>query len=154
MVRLLKIITFALAQGAIVFGAVALFLNSGETSGKPDILTWIGLGMAVLMLVNHFVIPPIIARAWLSRLTSADLQDKSDEERFSMIAPAFQTQHIIACAMLEGAAFFNLVAYIIDGCLYSLIAAGVPIGMILMKMPTMTRVEFWVQDRGREIDLR
>jgi hypothetical protein len=153
-VRVLQIITFALAQGVVVFGVVVLFLNGAAVNGQPEILTWTALGMAGLMIVMHFVIPPVFSRAALSGLKAADLKDKSEDGIFELIGPAFQTQHIVACALLEAAAFFNLIAYMIEKSLYPLVAAGVLIALILIRMPTTTRIEFWVSDRAREIELR
>ena len=150
----LKIITFALAQGAIIFGVVVLFLNNAVIDGEPDILTWIALGAGGLMIVNHLVLPSLIVKAQLGNLSAEDFRGASDEDKFRYVGSAYRTQQIVACALLEGGAFFNLVAYMIDKSVYSVAAAAVLVVLILVRMPTATRIEFWVQDRTREIELR
>jgi hypothetical protein len=56
--------------------------------------------------------------------------------------------------MLEGAAFLNLVCFIVSGFAGNLIAGVVLIGLIAMRFPTASKLEFWVQDRTREIEMR
>ena len=57
----------------------------------------------------------------------------------------FQTQHIIAVAFLEGAAFAALVAYMIDGEVVSVIVGAVLLLVIAMRFPTQARIEQWIQ---------
>jgi hypothetical protein len=51
---------------------------------------------------------------------------------------------IVGMAMLEGAAFFCLIAYIVEGNVLPLTAAGGLLFLMLFSFPTHDRVEEWV----------
>ncbi|MEZ6131949.1 MAG: hypothetical protein R3C59_25085 [Planctomycetaceae bacterium] len=153
-VRGMQIITIGLMMGTLSFLTVALVINQAAIDGEPDILAWMGLGFAGLIFLVHLVVPGIVTSAALNQVNSEALRKADDDGRFAMLSPVYQTRLIIACAMLEGAAFFNLVAYIVDKYVGNVIAAVVLIIMIAVRFPTLSKVEFWVQDRAREIEMR
>ena len=113
-VRGLQIITAGLAGGVLFFMAVTLFTNEGDISGQPDVVSWMGLVMACMMFVSHLILPNVIAGAALKKIDPTELQNADAEQKFAMLLPAFRTRHIIACAILEGAAFFNLIGYLLN----------------------------------------
>jgi len=152
--RGMQIIVFAMMMGTLTFLGVTLMLNDGAIDGEPDILSWVGLGFAGLMIVVHWAVPGIVAKTALSQVDSEAVRDADNDGRFEMLSPVYRTRLIIACAMLEGAACFNLVAYMTTPYLGNLIAAVVLVIMILVRFPTLSRVEFWVQDRAREIEMK
>ncbi|MDG2131227.1 MAG: hypothetical protein P8K08_24730 [Fuerstiella sp.] len=153
-VRVLKIITFAMVMGVLVFMGVTLAMSQGAIDGDPNVMSWIGIGMGVLMGVNHLVVPNIVAGIALNNVNVETLQNADDMMKFSLIYPAFQTRHIVACGMLEAAAFMNLLFYMLTSYAGNLAAAGVLVVMIALRFPSVSAVEFWVQDRVREIELR
>ncbi len=152
-VRIVQIITFALLQGAFLFGCIALFLNSGDINGVPSLLTWVAVGVSGLMVVNHFVVPRIIAGAMIRNLAANGLAGKTLEEKATLVMGVFQSQHIIGCAMLEGAAFLCLVVYLVESTQYALGCAVLLLCIIAARFPTTSGVQFWVENRIREVDL-
>ncbi|MDG1893371.1 MAG: hypothetical protein P8J37_00530 [Fuerstiella sp.] len=152
-VRALKIITFALVSGVLTFMGVALAINRGAIDGEPKIMSWIGIGMAGLMIVNHLVLPNIVARAASNRVNAEGFHDADEATKFSLVFPAFQTRHIVASAMLEFAAFMNLLFYLLTAYVGNLAAASVLVVVLALRFPTVSAAEFWVQDRIREIEL-
>ena len=54
--------------------------------------------------------------------------------------------------MLEAAAFFNLVAMLVEKNGLNLIVVVVLLSLMLMKFPTRTKVSWWVQDRLTELN--
>ena len=152
-VRQLQVITGALVTGATTTFGLMLFLN-GKLDGKPDITTWIGIGMAVFMFVNHLVIPGFLINVQLSALNSEILTDSTDDEKVTAVLGPLRTGHIVGCAMLEGAAVMNAVLYMVNDCLINLIAAAVFIVLLLLKMPTTFGMQSKVADRLREIEMR
>jgi len=152
-VRVLKIVTFALVSGVLVFMGVALVMNRGVIDGEPNIMSWVGLGMGGLMFVNHLVVPNIVSRVALNNVNAEEVRHADEEKKFSLIYPVFQTRHIIACALLEGAAFMNLAFYMMTEYVGNIAAAAVLVAMIAIRFPSVSAVEFWVQDRIREIEL-
>ncbi len=153
-VRIMQIIVFALVMGVVSFLGVALVVKQGAFDGEPEILSWLALGIAGVMFVVHLFIPGIAASTALRQINSEDIRSAEADRRFELIAPIFQTRLILACALLEGAAVLNLVAYIVEPYVGNVIVAAVLAAMIAGKIPTASKVEFWVQDRAREIEMR
>ena len=58
---------------------------------------------------------------------------------------AFQQKTIIEAAMVEGPAFFVLIAYLIVGQTWLLGLAAVLLVMLVVPFPTYERVEDWVK---------
>lgn len=152
-VRVLKIITFAMVTGVLLFMGVALAMNEGAIDGEAKIVSWVGLGMACLMTVNHLVVPNIVARAASNKVNAQEVRNADEADKFSLVFPAFQIRHIVACAMLEAAAFMNLVFYMLTAYVGNLAAASVLVVLIAIRFPSVSGVEFWVQDRTREIEM-
>ena len=150
---MLRIITGALVFGAVAFMSVTLVLNSADISGEPDILSWLALGFSVFDLVLHLVMPNSAAAKVIAEIDAQKLRDAEQTQKYEMLAPAFRVRHITACAVLEGAVFLNLVAYLMAPFFGNLIAAGFLILLMVFRIPSATAIEFWVKDRIREIEI-
>jgi hypothetical protein len=61
------------------------------------------------------------------------------------LSGVYQTRLIIGCAMIEGAAFFCLIAYLLERRPLSLIVAGVLLLLLISQIPTVSKVESWVE---------
>ena len=152
-VRTMQVIALALMMGVLVFLGVVLVVTSGRIDDSPEMITKIAAGFALLMLMNHFVIPPIILKAQLERAIAAGLQQKPYAERTQECCGAYQTQLIAGFALLEGAAFFNLVAMMLEHCVASIVVVTLLLLLMAAKFPTRDKVSFWVQDKLRELQL-
>ncbi len=150
-VRRLQIIAAALIMGVLMFLGVVLVATAGKFDGQPEMITMIAAGFAFLMLVNHFVIPPIIVKAQLKQAIAAGMHQKPDEERTQECFGIYQTQMIVGFALLEGAAFFNLVAMMVEHCAASIAVVTLLLLWMVAKFPTRDKVSFWVQDKLREL---
>ena len=154
-VRTMQIIVVALMMGVLSCLLVVLLTTKGNVLGlnKPTLMTLIAAGFGFLMIVNHFVIPGIISKAQLKQTASNELPEGGEESKQQHVVAIFQTQLIIGMALLEGAAFFNLVELMIDKSGFSLGIVILLMSLMLMKFPTRDKVSFWVQDRMRESGL-
>ena len=56
------------------------------------------------------------------------------------------------CAMLEGAAFLSILAFMLEGRWYCLAGALLMILGILYHMPTVSRVQSWLDEQTRQIE--
>jgi hypothetical protein len=68
------------------------------------------------------------------------------------LAAAFQTRLIVANALLEGAAFFCLIAYMVE---VQPLCLGTPIVLVLVmvsQIPTQNRLETWVSQELETIE--
>lgn len=146
----MQIIAFALMMGVVVFGVIVMFQTGGQLNGKPGLLTWIAAGFAGLMIVNHLAIPSIIAGATWKKFVADGIKQKSEKEQAQAAMGVYQAQMIVALALLEGAAFFNLVVVMQERTMISLGIVIALLVLMLIKFPTTTKVTWWIQDRLRE----
>ena len=151
--RVMQIIAVALMMGVLMFLGVVLVMTQGDVFGmqQPGLITIIAAGFAFIMIVNHFVIPSIIANAQLKRLAGGGTSDAEKEQRIASLASVYQVQLIVGLALLEGAAFFNLIALMIGKSAASIAVVVVLLSLMLLKFPTRTKVTWWIQDRISEL---
>lgn len=152
-VRGMQVIAGALMSGVLFFLGIVLMSTQGDVLSfkQPEIITIIAAGFGLLMIVNHFVIPGIIASTQLRQLTSNDFTGSDEATRIDKLVGVYRIQLIIGLALLEGAAFFNLVALMIEKSGFNLCTAGVLFALMLMRFPTRDKVSFWVHDKLREL---
>ena len=152
-VRTMQIIAAALMMGVLMFLGVVLITTAGKFDGNPEFITIIAAGFAFLMLVNHFVIPPIIIRAQLKQAVAAGMHQKQDDEKILECCGVYQTQLIVGFALLGRAAFFNLVAMMVEHCAGSIAVVTLLLLLMAAKFPTRDKVSYWIQDKLRERQL-
>ncbi|WP_425400923.1 hypothetical protein [Aeoliella sp.] len=130
-VRTMQIIVFSMAMGCVVFAVILLTVIQPDPTEGPPTIAYIGVAAGLAALVAGVIVPRLIAASQPAT------------------AGAYQTTLIIGLAIFEGAAFLNLVAYMIEGQSFSLAVAAVLIAAIVMGMPTIGRVEDWLDARRR-----
>ena len=132
--RVAQIIVGALIAGCVFFFAVTAFgfidWDKPTTSLSLDqFLTTLAIGYAVVAIVGSQVIGFFIYKK-----TPMMGKAPTDQE----VAAAHQqylTELIIRSAILEGSAFFCLIAWIVETSYFSLIAAGVCLFFLVLKVP-------------------
>ena len=152
-VRTMQIIALALVIGVLLFLGVVLFTTQGNLNGKPGVLTMIGAVIGLVMVVNQFVIPGMIVKSQLKQAATPGSRQIDHAEKIAWLLGIYQTQLIVGLALLEGAAFLNLVIMMLERCLGTLGVVGLLLGLILKKFPTRDKVSFWVQDKLRDLQL-
>ena len=151
--RVMQIISAALMMGVLSFFSVVLVITKGEVLGfkAPDMISLLAAGFGLVMFVNHLVIPNVVSNQQLKSAAEKGLAKDDDETQKLKVAAIYQTRLIVGLAMLEGAAFFNLVALLIEKNGLNLIFVIVILGLMVLKFPTRTNVSWWVQDKLREV---
>lgn len=155
--RTMQIIAAAIVVGAVIFFAIALFVRLGGNRGAPadrPILSYVALTVAVFDVFVYWFIPDLVAantRRQIARGTWTPPQGPrnfptptTDAERLWIV---FQNRLIIGLALLEGATFFLLIAYLAEGSFLALVPAWVFIIAMLMQFPTRVGVERWVEEQ-------
>jgi hypothetical protein len=155
----MRIISAALISGVFVFLLVVLFVVKSDVQPGSPVLTYIGLGFGALGLVFAFIIPGFVGghikHALIdSKRVDLPAQFKSPQEVgvVGNLLFLFQTRLIIGYAILEGAAFFNLVAYMLERQDVGLATVGLLLGAMLLKFPTRGKLESWLADEMKSID--
>jgi uncharacterized membrane protein YbhN (UPF0104 family) len=144
-VRTTQIIIGALMSGLVCFGGVALTSQS-STQNNQSILTIVAAGLALMQIMMWFVIPGLIVKSQLKTM-----KDLSEADRMPRLAQTFQTQKIIGAALLEGAGFFNWVAYMIDHQAITLGVVGTLMVLLASMFPTQGQYESWVEEMKHEM---
>ena len=153
-IRNVQIIVFALAVGPTVFAGIALFQRMNQPPQQDNLMPSLAAGFAVTGLA---------VRIFIGRLTVANQRDRIAAGSWSIgpnASPAglpvnmtngdrllfvFQQKTIVESAIVEGAAFFVIVSFLIAGQGWSLAVAGVLVLVNLFPFPTYDRVENWVR---------
>lgn len=159
-VHVMQIIVGALMAGVVSFAAVAIVMGNGKQGGGNSLISLVAAGFALVMLATRVVIGPVIINANRRRIANGTWQapraedgstlfpsDATDADRLLAV---FQLVTIVQCALPEGAAFFNLVAYIVDHQMWSLAIVGVLMLWMSSSFPTRDSVANWI---GRQLEL-
>src|SRR6476620_4554932 len=125
-VRTIQIIVCALFAGVVAFLGVAIFLVSQNAQAAlPDkpFLTYTSLGMAIAVVIAWLIVPSLAAAGMKKAIIEGrsenwgivkNLPNAADLGNVVPLSVVYQTKTIIAAALLEGAAFFCTVAYLIE----------------------------------------
>ena len=145
-VRTMQIICAALMLGVLMFAGIAVFQRLGQPAAARPMIAYIGIGMAAMMIVTRLVFVPFIVRDGIKQVVGTrPIEDLTKLDFYRV----YQTQMIVACALCEGAAFFNLISYIIEGQLWSLAIVAGLLAIMAMAFPTMERVDSWADEQLR-----
>jgi hypothetical protein len=141
LIRGMQIIAAALPLGVIVFALVAV-LALGALAQPPSgsIVSLVGVVFAVGAFAAHLVLPNLIAQ----RAATGPQHLPNELKPYG----AYQTRMIMKLALLEGAAFFNVICTVIEHNWWSLGIAGLLVGWMLTNFPTRSRVERWIAEQG------
>jgi hypothetical protein len=162
--RTMQIIVGALAAGVISFFVVVLLIDSRGGAPPPEmpVLTYMALATAPAAILVATFFPGVVLRSQRQAILDGKSNFAAAGARGNTTTPAegrlmpllggYQTALIIRSAILEGAAFFALVAYMVEGKWWSLAAAGVLLLFLLTGMPTLSRVADAVEHERRAIE--
>lgn len=132
-VKVLQIITLALAMGAFLFGVIVIGVagtHGLHTGPKMLILMAAGTGMFLYLLSFP------LSAAFANRVNASDPPDEADVRK---IMAGLQTSHIIKSAMIEGGVYLNLIVLLLDHGLFNLWVAGLGIVLLVLQFPTLGR---------------
>ncbi len=162
-----QIIAFALVAGVSTFLGIALVIRS--TGGKgvlaPDpwniappsaIISLMSVVLAAIMIVLAFVVPNTIAVNMRRQVAKGKFPNVGPDSPPLKDAPSalrmiHQLRMIVGLAMLEGAAFLCVIAFLLEGRLPPLIAAGTLILLMVARIPTRERIDRFVEDQQAKI---
>lgn len=169
-VRVMQIITLALAFGCATFGAIALLIVlQGNLAPNPaaDILVYMAAGFMVLQVALSFAWPLLTVNRALRKVAarqqgasplplapSAALNQggAAVANDLGTLLPMFQSQLIVRLALIEGAAFFNGIVFLLTGSWLSLGLLVFGAVLILLQFPTVRRVSQWLENRLEDLE--
>jgi hypothetical protein len=160
----MQIIVGSLAAGVVMFSAVTLVLATQQPKPVADtpLLTYMSIVAAPVAILAALTIPGFLVRsqrqpilAGKPTLRAGSIGGSPLPEAEQSLGPyigGYQTALIVRSAILEGAAFFSLMAFMLEGQTASLVAVGVLFLFILSGVPTRSRVEEAIERQRRTVD--
>jgi hypothetical protein len=144
MLRVMRIIHASLCLGLIVFLIVVLAVRGSGTMAPPPevpIISYIAVAFAVIQGAASFLLPLLLEVVWRKQAAQSGAPAKTNS--FWWIY--YQTRMIMRAALLEGAGFFLAIAYLVEGQAFTIAAAVILLGLLLLLRPTRDSVDQWVQ---------
>ena len=135
-VRPLQLICTGLILGLVLFSTVVIFLSlSGamQPAAGTEMVAWILLALSL---------PQIVA----TQIVSSRLQPAGKLDREALLS-SYRTSSIVGWAGLEGAAFMNIVGFLIAGNWLSLLIPGVVLCWLAATFPTADRLDNWLRQQ-------
>lgn len=150
--RTIQIINVALILGVVFFLAITCLIrfNGKEPLFAPDPLRFKNgtiTPAALMMGVPLFVMSRIVSRRIVSN------QRKTAAASDVGLLGLFSTSRIVELAMIEGAVFFNLIAFMLEGNPLALVVALLGIGLMAIGFPTRDGLENWMKDQAEQARL-
>jgi len=140
-----QIIVAALFTGCLFFLLIVLLIVPGKFGnwdlGLDKPMTCAGLVVAFSILAARIILPGVITAHMLGQLARRESKEPDWKDLFGV----YQTTLIIKAAMLEGATFLLLVMYMLEHSPWTLALAVVFLLLLLMHMPTPSRVDDWIE---------
>lgn len=161
--RIMQIIAGALIAGVLSFAGIATFIVFGQApvaqpGGQPpvavggsEIVMYMAMAFAAVAVVMSFVVPNLISAAGVKGIAkmAQDGTSTGSKELFGRLLGVAQTRMIIAMALVEGAAFFNLIAFIITKSLIPPAVVGALLLVMAIHFPTKFKLARWLEDQQR-----
>lgn len=139
--KTVQIIAAALVLGPLFFLVIAFISTQGQPPGDP-IVAYIGAGFAVILLCGSLVASKVVGTVKVRQLQAGGSQP-SNMDFFQVL----QTRVVIRAAMLEGAAFFNCIGYMISQLWWSMATVLGLLAVMLILFPTRSGFDAWVRDQ-------
>ena len=144
--RISQIIAGALMMGVVVFACIAFFIAKGDGLPFP-MISFMAIGFAGVTTVMRFVVPTIILNGG-----KAQLKQAATDEQPMVLAGLYQTKTIVGMALLEGAAFFNLIAYIMEKQVWTYGVVAFLLAVMAISFPSQGQFESWAEEMKRDLN--
>lgn len=164
--RIMQIIAGALIAGVLSFAGVASVIVLGQApaaqpEGPPpaaapngsEIVMYLAMALAAVAAMMSFVVSNLVSAAGVKGVAkmAQDGTATGSKELFGRLLAVAQTKMIIAMALIEGAAFFNLIAFIITKSLIPPAVVGALLLVMAIHFPTKFKLARWLEDQQRAL---
>ena len=99
--------------------------------------------MAAICFFVSFLMPTIMRKAAVKQIAASlgtDKTEKSAEQALKRSWEAFQTSTIVGYALIEGAAFANLMLWFLESSIFSLAMVGISVALMAIMFPVDGRI--------------
>ena len=160
-VMTLRMIVASLAGGVVMFALVAIWMRlAGQQTPverSVPLLTMLALVLFPVALGASRLVAGIVVRNSRRQIAAdgpsqAAAVGSGESQRAGALYAVFQTKTIIAAAVLEGAAFLSLFAFMLEGSPLGLVMAILLAAAIIAMFPSAARAADWIERQLRCID--
>ncbi len=160
LLRTAQLITFALATGVILFLViVTVFLGARvQAFEEGAMISFAMAAIAVVAIFARLFVPGLVVNSSCQRIAtgtfvinpgqSNTVLPDTDEGKLLQV---FLIKTIIGAAILEGGAFGNLVAFMLEGQIYSIVLAIICLLGVVVAFPTRSGLSEWLESRQRRL---
>jgi hypothetical protein len=151
-VQVVRLLIIGLWFGVLIAMVMVFVVAGGATAAMPPgLLTTVGLLASLPSLVMALILPRIIGNSAVSMLIrTAPDQPRGGLAWRQRLLNVWQSSTIVGVALLEGAALINVILFLAERHVISLIAAAVLAGGMAAFWPTINRAADWLEARLRE----
>ncbi len=155
--RVSQIVVVALGMGIVTFAVVAVLMANDTADARAGAFTFFAIGMAVICGGMSLLVRQGIVIAQRRRIANGTwkMQGRPEDAPVTdagKLAVVYLTKTIVGCALLEGACFVALFAFMMDGHLIGPVVAALLLLGVLAHFPTPGRVSDWVTDQLRLLE--
>lgn len=168
--RIMQIIAGALVAGVLSFATVASIVVFGQApaaqpGGQPpaaaqngsEVVMYLAMAfaaVAAVAAVMSFVVSNLVSAAGVKGVAkmAQDGTATGPKELFGRLLAVAQTKMIIALALIEGAAFFNLIAFIITKSLIPPAVVGALLLVMAIHFPTKGKLASWFEEQKQALE--
>jgi len=154
-VRTLQIVIGALAFGVVSFAVVAIVIRAldPQPDGAAGVLSLMAYGMAPVALVLSRVMQAVVINGSRKQIIAGTYAKPTESlaelgERGALFT-VYQSSLLVGGAILEGAAFLCIAAFLIEGSWPALVLAGGLLLALLAMLPRTERVTQWIEAQHR-----
>lgn len=148
-VRTMQFIVAGLAASPLLFAVITLFLKlkplGDEATGT---LVTIALSVGLVGLIAQQVLGDLVLRASTKNLGAAAIDEPA------RLAGGYLSALLVSCALCEGAAFINLLAFMITRAPLTLGMGLLLVAASVVKFPTVGKVAGWARREVRDLQDR
>jgi hypothetical protein len=142
-IRTIQIMAAAIVAGVGMFLIIVLTLRGqGPAPAASPILLYVGIVFGVAALAARLVVPNLLVAARRRQLPGSS----SSRDLLGL----FQLRTIVGMALLEGAAFFLVIVYLLDGSQLALLLSILGVVIVASQFPTRSSIDRWLA-RQREL---
>lgn len=157
-VRVGQFIAGGLLMGVIMFSGCISLIANWENYGQPlKLLTLIGAVAGFSVFILSLLLPILFSKVptkleVLKKASNFDELDKDAQDKVTadLILNMLATEKIVRGALIEGAIFLNVVVFLLEPHLVSLVVVGAGFLLMLVMFPRVSRVLAKTEDRIRD----
>ncbi|MEM9185515.1 MAG: hypothetical protein AAGB00_03360 [Planctomycetota bacterium] len=142
-VRTLQVIVAALCMGPIIFAAVVLIVIKPPAFEESDLMSRFAMLAGLGMVLAQSVVSGFVANQGVKEWAGSGGE-------VGELSHVHQIRTIIACALCEAGAFFNLIVYgFLNADPWNLAMAGLLVAVTATRFPTVAGVADWCRNQAR-----